>query len=35
VAGALLRAMRGAIWSRRLDDGLVELGFSLPRFEVA
>ena len=35
VAGALVRAMRGYVWAYRTDNGAVEIGFSLPRYEGA
>lgn len=35
VAAALVRAMRGDVWAHATDDGDVEIGFSLPRYEAA
>ena len=35
VAGALVDAMGGSSWARRAEDGAVEIGFALPRYEAA
>jgi len=33
ITDQLIRAMQGETWAQRADDGAVEIGFSLPRYE--